>query len=85
MHAFATAQNYVALMHNGTPNFCEDDLAPCVAECHHNNKGVQCQASDDVGKARRGREVGQIQCADVHGSHLVAVGQACDDGFVGKL
>ncbi len=27
----------------------------------------------------------EIQCASVRGLHLIAVGQACDNGFVGKL
>ncbi len=72
-------------MHNSTSKFCEEDLAPCIAECHHTNKGVQCQAWDDVGKACHGREARQIQRANVLGLHLVTVGQACDDGFVDKL
>ncbi len=38
-----------------------------------------------MGKAHHGREVGQIQRAGVHELHLVVVGQACNDGFVGKL
>jgi hypothetical protein len=38
VHAFAAAQKCVATMHNGTINFIEEDLAPCVAKCHHNNE-----------------------------------------------
>jgi hypothetical protein len=45
-------------MSNSTSMFCEDDLTSCIAECHHANKGVQCQAWDDVGKARHSKEVG---------------------------
>ncbi len=40
MNAFAAAQNCAALMHNGTSNFCEEDLAPCIAESHNTNNGV---------------------------------------------
>ncbi len=61
------------------------DLAPCIAECHHSNEGVQCQAWYDVGKVHRVRKVRKIQCAAVHGLHLVVIGQACNDEFVGKL
>jgi hypothetical protein len=60
-------------------------FAPCIAECHHTNKGVQCQAWDDAGKACHSREFGKIQWADMCGLHLVAIGQAWDDGFNGKL
>jgi hypothetical protein len=38
-----------------------------------------------VGKACRGWEVGQIQRAGVPGLHLIAVGKACDDRFLGGL
>ncbi len=72
-------------MRNSTSNFCEEDLAPCIAECHHTDKGVQGQACDDVGKMHRGREVWQIQRASVRGLHLVTIGQECNNGFVGKL
>ncbi len=64
MHAFAATQNCLALMHNSKSIFCEEDLAPCVAECHHTNKGVQRQAWDDVDKAHRSGKNKQIQ----HGS-----------------
>jgi hypothetical protein len=74
-----------ALMCNGTSNFCEKDLALCIAECHHTNKGVRRQAWDDVGKVCHSREVRQIQHTGVRGLHLVSIGQAFKDGFVGKL
>ncbi len=59
-YAFAAAQNCVAPLYDTTSNFCEEDLAPCIAECHHTNKGVQCQAWDDVSKTHCGWEVGKI-------------------------
>jgi hypothetical protein len=45
------------LVHNGTSNFREENLRPCIAECHHISKGVRCQAWDDVDKARPGWEL----------------------------
>jgi hypothetical protein len=36
-----------------------------------------------VGKACRGWEVGQIHHASVRGLHLLAVGKACNDRFLG--
>jgi hypothetical protein len=53
----AATQNCAASMRNSTLSFCEEDLAPCIAECHHTNKGVQCQACNDVGKVHYGWEV----------------------------
>jgi hypothetical protein len=38
-----------------------------------------------VGKACRSWEVGQIQRAGVCGSHLFAVGEACNDRLLGRL
>ncbi len=38
-----------------------------------------------MGKACCSWEVGQIQCAGVRGSHLIAVGKACNDRFLGGL
>jgi len=42
-------------------------------------------AKDDVGKACRNWEVGQIQRAGGSRLHLIAFGQMCKDGFVGNL
>ncbi len=38
-----------------------------------------------MGKACRSWEVGQIQRAGVCGSHLFAVGEACNDRLLGRL
>ncbi len=38
-----------------------------------------------MGKACRGWEVRQIERAGVRGLHLIAVGKACDDRFLGGL
>ena len=38
-----------------------------------------------MGKACHGWGVGQIQRAGVRGSHLIAVGKACIDRFLGGL
>jgi hypothetical protein len=58
VHAFAAAQYCAVTMHDGALNLGEEDLAPCVAECHHTNECVRFQSWDDVGKACHGWELG---------------------------
>jgi hypothetical protein len=46
------------MMHNGTSNFGEEDLASRFEECHHTDRQVRYQAWYDVGKVCCSWELG---------------------------
>jgi hypothetical protein len=66
---------------NGAFDFCEGHRASSVAHGDNGEKGVECQAGNDVSCSGTGGEIGQVECAGVRRLHLVTVGEVGDEGY----
>jgi hypothetical protein len=61
--AFTATDYCLAAVGDCASNFCECDIAPCVAHCHDQKEGVRGKAGDDVCCAGAGGQHEEVQGA----------------------
>ncbi len=81
MGTLVATDDRAAPVGNGAIDFCEGHHASGIARGDNGEKGVGCQAVNDVSCSGAGREIGQVEGAGVHQLHLVTVGEAGNEGY----
>ncbi len=81
MGTIVATDDRAAPVSNGAIDFFEGHRVSGVAHGDNGERGVGCQAGNDVSCSGTGGEIRQVEGAGVHQLHLVTIGEAGNEGY----